>query len=82
MQALKTGTTVENTFEYYWPDNLSELIWKEAHLMADLSRGMLCPKCGKTGFLTQPPILQTELNPIHIIGQTLKLNKVSVRTAP
>ena len=37
VQALKKGTTVENTFEYCWPDNLSELIWKEAHLMADLS---------------------------------------------
>ena len=50
VQALKTGATVENTFEYYWLDNLSELIWKEAHIMADLSRGILCPKCGKTGF--------------------------------
>ena len=50
MQALKTGTTVENTLEYYWPDNLSELISKEAHIMTDLSQRMLCPKCGKTGF--------------------------------
>ena len=50
VQALKIGTTVESTFEYYWSDNLSELIWKEAHLMADLSRGMLCSKCGKTIF--------------------------------
>ena len=33
VQALKTGATVENTFEYYWPDNLSELIWKEAHCL-------------------------------------------------
>ena len=26
VQALKIGATVENTFEYYWPDNLSEFI--------------------------------------------------------
>ena len=50
VQALKTGTAVENAFEYYWPDNLSEFIWKEAHIMADLSQRMLCPKCGRTGF--------------------------------
>ena len=50
LQALKTGATVENMFEYYWPEKLSELIWKEAHLMAHLSQGMLCPTCGKTGF--------------------------------
>ena len=34
----------------------------------------------KLDFLTQPPILQTESKPIHIIGQTHKLNGASVRS--
>ena len=50
VQALKTGVTVVKQFNYFWPKNLSDEIWRETHIMADLVRATKCPKCGKSGF--------------------------------
>ena len=49
-QALKTGETVVKQFNYFWPKNLLDEIWRETHIMADLVRAAKCPKCGKFGF--------------------------------
>ena len=50
VQALKTGVTVVKQFNYFWPKNLLDEIWRETHVMADLVRAAKCPKCGKSGF--------------------------------
>ena len=50
VQALKTGVTVVKQFNYFWPKNFLDEIWRETHIMADLVRAAKCPKCGKSGF--------------------------------
>ena len=50
VQALKTGVTIVKQFNYFWPKKLSDKIWREAHVMADLLRAAKCPKCEKSGF--------------------------------
>ena len=50
VQALKTGVTIVKQFNYFWPKKLSDKIWRETHVMADMVRAAKCPKCGKSGF--------------------------------
>ena len=50
VQALKTGVTIVKQFNYFWPKKLSDEIWREVHVMADLVRAAKCPKCEKSGF--------------------------------
>ena len=50
VQVLKTGATVVDTFTYYWPENFPNLVWKKAHMLADLCRTVPCHKCHKTAF--------------------------------
>ena len=50
VQALNTGVTIVKQFNYFWPKKLSDEIWREAHVMADLVRAAKCPKCEKSRF--------------------------------
>ena len=63
VQALKTGCTVVKEFEYYWPLNLSEQIWKEAHQIINIAHKRQCPKCGKTGFPHRASHFTTRIKP-------------------
>ena len=50
VKALKTGPTCDGTLIYYWPEGLTDLVWKQAQMLADLCRSVPCPKCNKSGF--------------------------------
>ena len=50
VQALKTGVTIMKQFNYFWPASLTDELWRETHVMADLVQAANCPKCGKPGF--------------------------------
>ena len=50
VQALKTGATCDDTMTYYWPEGLTDLVWKQAQMLADLCRSAPCPKCKKLAF--------------------------------
>ena len=36
VQALKTGVTIMKQFNYFWPASLTDELWRETHVMADL----------------------------------------------
>ena len=50
VQALKTGATCEDSLMYYWPEGLTELVWKRAQMLADMCQRVPCPKCNKSAF--------------------------------
>ena len=50
VQALKTGVTIVKQFNYFWPASLTDELWRETHVMADLVQAANCPKCGKPSF--------------------------------
>ena len=50
VQAFKTGATCDDTLTYYWPEGLTDLVWKRAQMLAHVCRTVLCPKCKKSAF--------------------------------
>ena len=80
MQALKTGTTVENTFEYISQIICQSLYGRRLILWLIFPEGCCALSVVKLDFFKQPPILQAESKPIHIIGQTHKVNEASLRS--